>query len=109
MDDKAQQEIPNSSNLPALASGRGDSTDASNKLVNPGSLHYQQQVEDTPSPFLASLAKTVGEVTEAITQTAAQTGKAFVESAAEVGRQLKQTHQLSKQLKSRAGSHSHQQ
>jgi len=42
-------------------------------------------VEDTPS-LLASLAKTVGEVT--ITQTAAQTGKAFVESAAEVGRQL---------------------
>jgi uncharacterized protein (DUF697 family) len=106
MDDKAQQEISNSSNLPALASEvEVTQPDASNKLVNPpGSQLPAAQVEDTPSPFLASLAKTVGEVTEAITQTAAQTGKAFVESAAEVGEATaKQTHQLIEQATQGAG------
>lgn len=50
--------------------------------------------EDTPS-FLESFAKTVGDVTEVITHTAAQTSKALVETASEVGEAAaKQTHQL---------------
>ena len=59
--------------------------------------------EDTPS-FLETFAKTVGEVTEAITHTAAQTGKALVETAAEVGSAAgKQTHHLISQATQGAG------
>jgi len=54
-------------------------------------------------------AKTVGEVTEAITHTAAQTGKALVETATGGEGAGKQTHQLIEQATQggRAGSHSH--
>lgn len=59
--------------------------------------------DDSPS-FLESFAKTVGDVTEAITHTAAQTSKAFVETAAEVGEAAaKQTHQLISQATQGAG------
>jgi uncharacterized protein (DUF697 family) len=91
MDDKLKQEIPTkkSVNPPASAEEvevRVQSLDAPNKLVNTqtGSQLQAAPEEDVPS-FLESFAKTVGEVTEAITHNAAQTGITVVETAAELG------------------------
>jgi len=89
MDDKAQQETK-FSNLPALASDEVTQPDASNKLVNPPGSQLPAAKWKIRHPLLASLAKTVGEVTKQLRT--AQTGKAFVESAAEVGRQLQNRH-----------------
>lgn len=107
MDDKPQQEIKKLVNTQASASEvkviQPDS--AGNKPVNTPDDSQLPAVlqEDTPS-FLESFAKTVGEVTEAITHTAAQTGKALVETAAEVGSAAgKQTHHLISQATQGAG------
>ena len=107
MDDKPQQQIKKLGNSPASASEvkviQPDS--AGNKPVNTpdDSQLPVDPKEDTPS-FLESFAKTVGEVTEAITHTAAQTGKALVETAAEVGSAAgKQTHHLISQATQGAG------
>lgn len=108
MDDKPQQEIPKKLvNSPASASEVEviQPNSAGNKLVNTPDDSQLPAVlqEDTPS-FLESFAKTVGEVTEAITHTAAQTGKALVETATEVGEGAgKQTHQLIEQATQGAG------
>ena len=108
MENKPQQEIPKKLvNTQASASEvkviQPDS--AGNKPVNTPDDSQLPAVlqEDTPS-FLESFAKTVGEVTEAITHTAAQTGKALVETAAEVGCSAgKQTHHLISQATQGAG------
>ena len=108
MENKPQQEIPKKLvNTQASASEvkviQPDS--AGNKPVNTpdDSQLPADPKEDTPS-FLESFAKTVGEVTEAITHTAAQTGKALVETAAEVGCSAgKQTHHLISQATQGAG------
>lgn len=107
MDDKPQQQIKKLGNSPTSASEvkviQPDS--AGNKPVNTpdDSQLPADPKEDTPS-FLESFAKTVGEVTEAITHTAAQTGKALVETATEVGSAAgKQTHHLISQATQGAG------
>ena len=108
MEDNPQQQIPKKLvNTQASASEvkviQPDS--AGNKPVNTPDDSQLPAVlqEDTPS-FLESFAKTVGEVTEAITHTAAQTGKALVETATEVGSAAgKQTHHLISQATQGAG------
>ncbi len=107
MENKPQQEIPKKLvNTQASASEvKVIQPDAGNKPVNTPDNSQLPAVlqEDTPS-FLESFAKTVGEVTEAITHTAAQTGKALVETATEVGSAAgKQTHHLISQATQGAG------
>ena len=108
MDDKPQQEIPKKLvNTQASASEveviQPDS--AGNKLVNtPDDSQLPAVLQENTPSFLESFAKTVGEVTEAITHTAAQTGKALVETATEVGEAAgKQTHHLISQATQGAG------
>ena len=108
MDDKPQQEIPKKLvNTQASASEVKviQSDSAGNKLVNtPDDSQLPAVLQENTPSFLESFAKTVGEVTEAITHTAAQTGKALVETATEVGSAAgKQTHHLISQATQGAG------
>lgn len=100
MDDKSQQKISKELiNSPVSASEVAD-----NKLTNtPGAQLPAAPEEDGPS-FFESFAKTIGEVTEAITHTAVQTGIAVVETASGVGEAAAiQTHQLIEQATLGAG------
>lgn len=100
MDDKSQQKIPKELiNSPVSASEVAD-----NKLANTPGSQLKAAPEEDGSSFFESFAKTIGEVTEAITHTAAQTGKAVVETASGVGEAAaKQTHQLIEQATLGAG------
>ena len=102
MDDKSQQQI----NSPVSASEVEviQPSTADNKLVNTPGVQLKAASEEDGRSFFESFAKTVGEITEAITHTAAQTGIAVVETAAGVGEAAaKQTHQLIEQATLGAG------
>lgn len=102
MDDKSQQQI----NSPVSASEVEviQPSTADNKLVNTPGVQLPAAPEEDGRSFFESFAKTVGEITEAITHTAAQTGIAVVETAAGVGEAAaKQTHQLIEQATLGAG------
>lgn len=105
MNDKPQQEIPKQIDSPGLAFDVEviQLPVADKKLVNTPSSQLPAPPEDKPS-FLEFFAKTVGELTEALSHTAAQTGKSLVETAAEVGEAAgKQTHQMISQATQGAG------
>ena len=101
MDDKPQQQVPKSASEVKVVI----QPDADNKLVNtPAGSQLPTAPDENAPSFLESFAKTVSEVTEAITHTATQTGKAVVETAAGVGEAAaKQTYQLISQATQGAG------
>ena len=106
MNDKPQQEIPKQTDSPGLAFDVEviQLPVADKKQVNTSRSQLPAPLEKDKPSFFESFAKTVGEVTEALSHTAAQTGKALVESAAEVGETAgKQTHQLISQATQGAG------
>lgn len=76
---------------------------ANSRPANENKLEVAAQKEDASS-FLELFAKTVGEVTEVVTATAAQTSKVLLETATEAGEvAAKQTHQLISQATHNAG------
>ena len=107
MNDKPQQEIPKQTDSPGLGFDVEViqlPVDDKLKQVNTSRSQLPAPLEKDKPSFFESFAKTVGEVTEALSHTAAQTGKALVESASEVGETAgKQTHHLISQATQGAG------